>query len=133
MVEDPSGRILLQKRTADQPVYPNAWDNSAAGHVDAGESYETAAARELAEEIGLKDFKLHLVGSYRTDRKLGSFRLNRFNRVYRVIVAPDTTFTLQEEEVAAVKWFSATEVKRIIKEHPEQVTDGVLDVFERFY
>ena len=29
------------------------WDSSAAGHVEAGEGYDEAAARELKEELGI--------------------------------------------------------------------------------
>jgi isopentenyldiphosphate isomerase len=46
-------KILLQKRGALKKTYPNRWDVSVAGHVQAGESIEEAALREVAEEIGL--------------------------------------------------------------------------------
>ena len=32
---------------------PGRWDSSCSGHVDAGEDYDFAAARELREELGL--------------------------------------------------------------------------------
>jgi 16S rRNA (adenine1518-N6/adenine1519-N6)-dimethyltransferase len=50
---DPSGRLLAQKRSLHKEPFPGRWDNSAAGHVDAGETYEQAALRELREELGL--------------------------------------------------------------------------------
>jgi len=34
------------------------WDSSAAGHLDTGEDYETAARRELEEELGITDTRL---------------------------------------------------------------------------
>ncbi|MFM2381971.1 MAG: hypothetical protein RLZZ76_738 [Candidatus Parcubacteria bacterium] len=33
---------------------PGRWDNSAAGHVDAGEDYSRAVLREAEEEIGVR-------------------------------------------------------------------------------
>ena len=49
---------LLQKRSAYKDRHPGVWDSSAAGHLDAGEDYETAAARELHEELGIDDARL---------------------------------------------------------------------------
>jgi isopentenyldiphosphate isomerase len=51
---DEDGRIYLQKRSIEKLEHPGKWDSSASGHVESGESYQTAAARELEEEIGVK-------------------------------------------------------------------------------
>ncbi len=51
---DPAGRIYLQKRSFEKQEHPGKWDSSASGHVDRGESYQEAAARELEEEIGVR-------------------------------------------------------------------------------
>ncbi|MFN2475424.1 MAG: 16S rRNA (adenine(1518)-N(6)/adenine(1519)-N(6))-dimethyltransferase RsmA [Chthoniobacterales bacterium] len=48
-----SGDLLLQKRSRLKDRHPVVWDSSAAGHVDAGEDYDEAAARELQEELGV--------------------------------------------------------------------------------
>jgi isopentenyldiphosphate isomerase len=53
-VFDPAGRILLQRRAPDKDAWPGRWDASAAGHVEAGETSEEAARRELAEELGIR-------------------------------------------------------------------------------
>ena len=44
-------KILLQKRAMTKKVFPGLWDISVAGHIAAGESIETAAIREVKEEI----------------------------------------------------------------------------------
>ncbi len=46
-----AGEVFLQKRSIWKDRSPMKWDSSTAGHVDAGESYEQAARRELMEEI----------------------------------------------------------------------------------
>lgn len=133
MVEDADGNILLQKRTEGIELYPGRWDNSAAGHVDVEESYEVAARRELAEEIGLQTTKLREVGYYRHVSYFDQYKLNRFTKVYKVIVPSDTEFIIQPEEVSMVQWFTLAEVKQLVSGEPEKVTDGVTDVLKRYY
>jgi isopentenyldiphosphate isomerase len=130
MIEDESGRILLQKRAAKM-TWPNCWDNSAAGHVDVGEDYLTAAKRELHEEIGV-DAELNEVGKYYSENQSSQGLLKRFNKVFTATInyTPDN---LQTEEVSEVKWFSVAEIKDLIKLHPGEVTDGLIDVFAKYY
>lgn len=70
MIENNAGEILLQHRSPTKDIFPDCWDNSAAGHVDAGEDYEQAAIRELEEELGFSEIKLIQVGKYAFRRNL---------------------------------------------------------------
>lgn len=54
MVFDAAGRVFLQKRSMLKDLSPGLWDSSCSGHLDAGELYDAAAVRELAEEIGVQ-------------------------------------------------------------------------------
>ena len=45
--------VLLQLRAMAKKSFPNKWDISVAGHVDAGETPLQAAKREYAEELGI--------------------------------------------------------------------------------
>ncbi len=54
LVFDAAGRVFLQKRSMLKDLSPGLWDSSCSGHVDAGEDYDTAAVRELGEEIGVQ-------------------------------------------------------------------------------
>lgn len=54
---------LLQKRSMLKDKHPGVWDSSAAGHLDAGEDYATAARRELQEELGISDAPLIHLGN----------------------------------------------------------------------
>ena len=46
------GRVLIHRRADTKDVWPGRWDLAVGGVVDSGESWEAAAARELAEEVG---------------------------------------------------------------------------------
>ncbi len=50
---DRDGRILLQERDEHPRIDPEKW-GLAGGHVDAGETFEAAAYRELEEETGVR-------------------------------------------------------------------------------
>jgi 16S rRNA (adenine1518-N6/adenine1519-N6)-dimethyltransferase len=52
-VFDNSSRIYVQRRSSIKDRFPGRLDSSAAGHVDSGEDYESAARRELMEELAL--------------------------------------------------------------------------------
>lgn len=48
-----SDRVLLQKRTHDAPRHADKW-GSFGGHGEAGETPESAAIREIREELALE-------------------------------------------------------------------------------
>jgi 16S rRNA (adenine1518-N6/adenine1519-N6)-dimethyltransferase len=133
IVEDESGRVLLQRRSANMQLFPNRWDDSAAGHVDDGDTYESAAKREAEEELGLTGVTLEEVITYRTNDEFEGRKLNRFNRVYRARVPSDTQFHAPEDEVSELRWFTLDEVRKLWAEHPEQLTDGLMRNLEYCY
>jgi isopentenyldiphosphate isomerase len=53
-IETPAGTVF-QRRGLGKDSHPGWWCLACAGHVAAGEGYEEAARRELAEESGIDD------------------------------------------------------------------------------
>ena len=51
--KDGALQVLLQKRSADKPSFPNCYDISSAGHIPAGGEFASSALRELKEELGI--------------------------------------------------------------------------------
>jgi 16S rRNA (adenine1518-N6/adenine1519-N6)-dimethyltransferase len=133
MVEDPEGRLLLQKRSLLTEFRPGQWDTSVGGHVDAGENYLDAAIREMQEEIGIKNLELLPLGKYRKNSRFEWRYLNRFYMAYRVLVPADTSFKLDPDEVAEVRWFTLEEVTQLLKQKKEEYSNGLKEVINRFY
>lgn len=53
IVLDPLGRVYVHRRTQTKDVYPGMYDVTAGGVNAPGETYDDAAAREVAEELGV--------------------------------------------------------------------------------
>jgi len=49
----PDGRMWVQQRALNKPTHPGKWDTLMGGMVSAGDSLQTALARETQEEAGL--------------------------------------------------------------------------------
>lgn len=53
LVRDGAGRIFVHRRSARKLVFPSHYDMFVGGVVGAGETYDEAARREAAEELGV--------------------------------------------------------------------------------
>jgi 8-oxo-dGTP pyrophosphatase MutT (NUDIX family) len=53
LVRDPAGRVYVHRRTETKAVFPGMHDAFAAGCMQVGEEPASAAAREVAEELGV--------------------------------------------------------------------------------
>jgi len=109
-----NGEILLQQRSKNKSIYPLLWDVSAAGHIDAGESFVNAAIRETKEELGLelKPNDLIKIGVH---KHLSSYNNGKIqdNEIHQVFVAKlkvaITELKPQKDEVEAIKLVSFKE------------------------
>ncbi len=90
-----NGDVLVQERMSGR------LDHSAAGHVDLGEDYFTAAKRELKEELGV-DCELVELGKIMSDEvepEAGENRIRHFSMVYVANCEPGE---LVKDEVKSV-------------------------------
>jgi len=104
LVTGRDGRLLLHQRSDTKDLWPGRWDLAAGGVVAAGESWDDAARRELAEELGVVDAEPVLLGDARFD----SDECRVEARVYRVVT--DGPFRFADGEVVAVAFASAEEL-----------------------
>lgn len=109
-----NGEILLQQRSHKKSIFPLLWDVSAAGHIDAGESFISAAVRETKEELGLqldaKDLTKIGVNKHLSTYANGSIKDNEFHQVYLAELNVElNNLVLQEDEVEAIKLVSFKE------------------------
>ena len=114
LVFDAAGRVFLQKRSMTKDLCPGLWDASCSGHLEAGEGYDAAAVRELAEEIGVR------VVTPPTQW----WRINacaetaqEFCWVYRLW--HDGPLTLDPEEIERGEWLAPSEVTARVAARPE--------------
>ncbi|CDF78956.1 NUDIX hydrolase [Formosa agariphila KMM 3901] len=113
-----SGEILLAQRSYKKAICPGMWDVSVAGHVDAGESIETAALREMQEELSLKLAieNLQKIGVFECFQSYDSgIQDNEFHHTYIAeLKSPLNTLTPQPEEVEALQLVSISTFKTLL-------------------
>lgn len=114
------GEILLQQRSRKKSIYPLLWDVSAAGHIDAGESFIDAAIRETQEELGLqlKPNEITKIGVHKhlSTYSNGSIQDNEFHQVYIAQLKIDLEKLIpQKEEVEDIKLVSFNEFRMLLE------------------
>ena len=117
LIYNSKGEMALQLRSKTKSFCPLHWSTAVGGHVQAGETYEQGALREFKEELGLvTDITFMRKDLYTDGRGLQKF-LSTFHAVC------DGGFTLSEEEVERVEYFSLPAITQMIKKnelfHPE--------------
>ena len=116
--------IFLHRRNRNLPLYPGMYDVKVGGVVQAGESYEEAARRELKEELGIEGTKLE----YLFDLKFRSQHNNNNRKVFRCVY--DGRIKLQPEEVEEGKFVSLEEAKKMLEQG--KLSPSAVAVFKEF-
>ena len=121
---DSGGRIYVHRRTRTKDVFPGLYDMFVGGVVGSGESYDDAARREIAEELGIVGPEPRFLFHH---RYVGPAN-HAFIAVYEVTW--DGPMRHQESEVEWGAFLDFDEVVRSL-ERWEYVPDGV-EIFERY-
>ena len=103
------GEMLIQKRQPFKSGWSGMWDVSVGGSAVSGDTSSAAASRELFEELGIEHSFEDIAPTLSYTFK------NGFDDVYVIKKNVDIdTLKLQYEEVEAVKWADADEIKKMI-------------------
>jgi isopentenyldiphosphate isomerase len=112
------GHVLLAQRAASKLICPLLWDVSVAGHVDAGETIEHAAIREVKEEIGLTITigKIHKIGVFECFQSYPNGIVdNEFHHTFISELTSDINdLNLDKNEVENVKLVNLQEFQNFI-------------------
>lgn len=123
---DTEGNVLLQLRSKDKKTDPLKWDAPVAGHIDAGEWGRETIARETKEELGVEisDDDIKYYCGTTSERIMPGMVEHHFNEYYIITKNIDlNSLTLQPEEVADAKYFSAAEVIEMIDSGSDQLSN----------
>lgn len=125
LVFNEHGDLFLQKRSMKKDLNRGLWDTSAAGHVDAGESYAESAPRELLEELGVAAeliplFKLSPVP------ELGM----EFVQVYRC--QHNGPFVYAPDEIDGGIWLSVSDVTHRVRLDDPSMTQTFKLIWQQF-
>jgi 8-oxo-dGTP pyrophosphatase MutT (NUDIX family) len=104
--------LYVHRRTDTKDIYPGMYDVFAGGVVSAGEGYDEAARRELAEELGIAGPELSFLFRY--------LFLGHQERCWMAVyeVTWDGEIHHQESEVAWGQFMPLEEVLRRVGEWP---------------
>jgi NAD+ diphosphatase len=102
------GRCLLGHNAAwTRPGWTRRY-SCLAGFVEAGESAEAAAVREVAEEVGVRVSRLHYLGSQAWPYP-GSLMLG-----FTALADPAQPVRVDETEISSARWFTRTEIQGVL-------------------
>jgi len=119
LVFNSRGQLFLQKRSLKKDCFPGAWDSSASGHLDAGESYDACAVRELREELGLE-----LAVPLKRLFKIDGCPETGYEFVWVYRCEAEGPFALHPEEIERGGWFAPVEISRWIEERSGDFASG---------
>ncbi|RMI05009.1 MAG: isopentenyl-diphosphate Delta-isomerase [Calditrichaeota bacterium] len=114
------GELLIQKRSAQKPLWPLFWSNSCCSHPRKGEEMAEAAQRRLQEELGFTTPLKHLFtfqyhARYRdvgSEREVCAVYIGKCNGEVRV----------NPNEIEEWRFVDVETITRELQEHPERYT-----------
>ncbi len=106
-------KMLMQQRSQTKDTNPNKWSVGVGGHVDPGETYEAAAIRELFEEMGIDNSKVHF-----RQKKLYDLGYEReFMATFEMNVPESQNMDIDQTEVSAIAWCEIKQLPEFIASH----------------
>lgn len=128
----PCGKVLLQRRSRQKPLWPLYWSNSVCSHPRRGETCELAAVRRLQEELAVST-ELELLYRFRYSASFGS--IGSEHELCKVFIGSvDTRYPIRanDNEVAEWDWVPIAELEARIAGQPQQFTPWLLLEWDKF-
>lgn len=104
-----SGDLLVHRRAETKDLWPGWWDVAVGGVIAPGEGDDVAAARELAEELGVRGAPLEKIGT-------GAYQdsvVRLVGTIYRC--RTDGPFSFADEEITEAHWVSPHELSEWLR------------------
>lgn len=131
LIFTPGGSVILQRRSLAKDTCPGLLSSSCAGHVDAGETYDFAAIRELEEELGVSAAcgkHLEFVGMQTPSSENGF----EFVRIY-ALRRFTGTLRPNEAEIAGLEIFSPASLECEMRRNPSGFAASFISVWNDFF
>lgn len=120
------GELLLQQRALTKKTWPGVWSNSCCGHLMLHESVESAAARRLKEELGLRDILLTVaLPDFRYRAEKDGVVENELCPV--LIGVTDARPVPNPSEVASVRWIDWNEFLDSINDPGTEISPWAIE------
>jgi isopentenyl-diphosphate delta-isomerase len=116
-------KILINMRSSEKETFPSCYDSSVSFHVTYEETYEDSAKRETLEEISIE-------ASLKTIGKFIHKDPPEYQIVSVFLCISDIEPIIDHEEFSSHRFYSITEVERIIKN--SKITPWLRDGWKLF-
>ena len=125
------GELMLQRRALTKYHSPGLWTNTCCSHQRDGETNIISGKRRLNEEMGFSTElfkKTSFIYRAKFDNGLTE---HEFDHV--LVGSYNHSPIINPNEVDSWKWMSMDNVKKDIKDHPENYTAWFKIIFEKYY
>lgn len=127
---EPDLELLLQQRAANKYHSPLLWTNTCCSHPHPGEDIIEAGLRRLQEEMHLTT-ELKSLGSFHYIAHFNNGLVE--NEIDHVLIGFIDNQPIQPNpaEVAAHRWVTVADLKKEMREHPEQFTPWLVEALRK--
>jgi isopentenyldiphosphate isomerase len=127
LVKDSAGKYIISKRGSHKKLDADKCDLSAFGNVDAGEDYQTAARRELMEELGI-NCEVKMLDKFYQE-------VDHKGKMYKffcgVFLAESDDEPKLNHELVSYQKMSLEEIKKDVEENPDKFCQGFKNDFNQ--
>ncbi len=114
-IEEAAGGIVLNSRSEVLMMFRRGYWDMAKGHIEAGETQEIAAVREVEEETGLQNIELgdFATTTFHTFKNKKNKRILKISHWFRMF-SDDTILVPQtEEDIEKLEWMPLEKAKNM--------------------